>query len=218
MENEIILICDFDGTIMDTSESIIAGMIELFKNMRPDLNVDKKVVKNTIGKSLSDSFDLISNQAMNEEEKETAIKLYRENHSKFSRMYSKPFPHVREQLSLLKEKGVKLYVTSNKGEKALHSDLLRFEMAGFFEKILGDESAKSKKPNPEIFDKNIKNEISTNSRVYVWGDTDIDIRFAKAISAKSIYANYGYGDNDLCSKMDPDFTISTVSELSEIFR
>lgn len=218
MKNQKILICDYDGTIMDTSESIIAGMIFTFGKLRPDIAVDSKTARTTIGKSLNDSFDIISNGKMTEEEKIAATQLYRENHSNFSEEFSKPFECIDIELRKAKDNGVKLYVVSNKGEKALHSDLKRFGMLDLFEKILGDESAKEKKPNPEVFERNIKERVEDNAELFVFGDTEIDIKFAQAISAKSIYAKYGYGNNEKCESLRPDFIISKSSELANVMK
>lgn len=211
------LICDYDGTLMDTSDSIVAGMVHLFREIRPGMVVDEGRVRSTIGKSLSETFDILSGNSLAPSEKESATRIYRRNHAEFSLKFTKPFPAVRETLETLKANGTRLFVISNKGEKALHFDLDRFGLLGLFEKVLGDESATRKKPDPEVFDRQIRNEIGDHADLYMWGDTETDLRFARNIGAKAVFAAYGYGDVAACQAMPPNHSISTVDQILQIF-
>jgi phosphoglycolate phosphatase len=48
------------------------------------------------------------------------------------------------------------------------------------------------------------------------GDTEADLRFARAVGIRSCWASYGYGDGDACRALAPDYEIAAFPELIEI--
>lgn len=49
--------------------------------------------------------------------------------------------------------------------------------------------------------------------VLVVGDTEIDIKFAQNIGAKSVWCSYGYGMTRRCVDLKPDFVVKGLDEV-----
>ena len=71
------------------------------------------------------------------------------------------------------------------------------------------------KPDRLLYEANIRPLMPgiSPSRTLVIGDTEMDLQFAGNIGAHSCWASYGYGDRARSAALQPDFTISEISEL-----
>ncbi|PYS18774.1 MAG: HAD family hydrolase, partial [Acidobacteria bacterium] len=74
------------------------------------------------------------------------------------------------------------------------------------------------KPSAALYDTCIAPEFPHIGRgeILVVGDTELDLRFAANIGARSCWAAFGYGDEEACKALGPDFVISDVRQLPHI--
>jgi phosphoglycolate phosphatase len=109
-------------------------------------------------------------------------------------------------------------VVSNKGSAAIRRSLDRFELAAFIDLVLGDDAAAPIKPDPALLTDRIAPKFPqiAKARMLMIGDTEVDIRFARAAQIACCWAAYGFGGRSHCEALSPEYVIESIDELSEI--
>lgn len=166
----MIVIFDLDGTLLDTYQVIKATYIDVFNRDLPDYLYTEEEIKSFFGPPLIDTFMSITH---NKEQSEKLCESYMEfsipNHYK----YLKSFPNSKEALTILKNKGYKLAIVSNKIREHIDLGLKITGMSEFFDFIVGLDEVENPKPHPEGVEK-IKKHLGDDDCILV-GDTAFDM-------------------------------------------
>jgi phosphoglycolate phosphatase len=114
--------------------------------------------------------------------------------------------------------GICIVVLSNKGRVAVDASLARFGLANSVRYVLADEPGQPTKPDPDVFYRRVVGLFGTHlsSEYIMVGDTEADLRFARAVGIRSCWASYGYGDREGCQALAPDYEIAAFPDLIEI--
>jgi phosphoglycolate phosphatase len=210
------LIFDYDGTLVNTADAIIACMTDTLRGVSPEFDLSPERIRSVIGKSLEENLEFLSGGKVSGSILEQCATEYRKHYSECSARLSRPFDGVASTLARLRELDIPMFLVSNKGEAALRGDLARFGLSDCFAQVYGADKVLRKKPDPWIYTQEIRRLIPEGSKVLMVGDTIIDIKFAKAIKAESIWAKYGYGDPEECEKASPDYILENFTEVLKI--
>lgn len=212
-------IFDFDGTLASSLEGIHASMKEtlpVFGFPAPALDA----VRATVGLTLEESVRILTNKKTSDAHIAEIVKVYREVHDVRGGATIRLYDGAARLLEALPTFGVKSALISNKGKKALEETLSRLRIWAFFDLTLSAEDVKFNKPKPELYKHHIAPQfpgISAGESLVV-GDSEVDLRFAKAAGLASCWARYGYGEPDRCRALRPDFEIGEINELRVILR
>lgn len=159
------VIFDFDGVIID-SEKLHQDRMIRFANYY-NLDIDPKLFLMLIGSNPKmDTMRMIYNKAnldITFEEFDRMIKEYDVIEPKESLDYSNAlFPHVKEVLTYLKDKGYKLAIASSSSLDYIVEKLQIFGLYDYFDVINSGRELKESKPNPMIYLKTI-NDLNTKA-------------------------------------------------------
>lgn len=214
------LIFDFDGTLFDTRRAIAATLARTFQDFTMTVP-DNTAIWGTIrlGVTLENTFAMLMSRPAEDEIDKMVIR-YREIYNGgLGIEKSSPFPGVPELLRDLAEAENTIIVCSNKGRVAVNETLAHYGMESVVSLIVAVDGAQPTKPDPASFNNRIKPQIgaAASAQPLVIGDTIADIRYARAIGAKSCWAAYGYGDPDACIPMAPDCAIYDSLDLRGMF-
>lgn len=126
---------------------------------------------------------------------------------------SVPFPGALEALEELEALGARLAVCTNKREQlALHL-LASLGIADRFAAIAGRDTFATAKPDPLHLTAAIAAADGDRDRAVMIGDSDVDIRTAKAAGIPAVAVRFGYGPEDSLAAMSPEATIGSYPEL-----
>ena len=50
----------------------------------------------------------------------------------------------------------------------------------------------------------------------VVGDTEADIKYAQNIGARSVWCSYGYGEQEKCRQLKPDFIVGSLDQVEDL--
>lgn len=138
---------DFDYTLVDSSK----GIVTCFKNV---LNrhgyseVTDEAIKRTIGKTLEDSFSILT--GITDKEK---LASFREEYSGESNIHMNIntffFPETLSALTAIKNKGARIGIISTKHRRTISGFLNSQLPEDWFDIIVGAEDVKLPKPHPE---------------------------------------------------------------------
>ena len=204
---------DLDGTLIDSGEGITEGVryaVEKFN--KPPL--DLKTRQSFIGPSLREMFKL--HCLVNDEEAEEMLRLYREYYGVEGLYKCAPYDGIEDVLKYLRGIGCSIYVATAKPTEYAEKMLKKWNLFGYFKKVIGASFDKSKTEKKDIIADAMAFE-GTNEAIMI-GDTAFDIEGAKENSIESIGVTYGYGDWQKLKNSEPDHIVNSVSELFDILK
>jgi phosphoglycolate phosphatase len=127
---------------------------------------------------------------------------------------SRPYPGLTDSLDALAAKGHRFAVCTNKLEGLSVMLLRKLELAGRFAAICGQDTFGVQKPNPDMLRRTISAAGGDPARAVMIGDSETDIRTAKAAGVPVIAVDFGYTERPV-AEFDPDRIISHYGELPQ---
>ena len=219
-----LIIFDFDGTLADSANGIVACMEAAFGSfdLPPPLAAD---VRSRIGLTLEETIRQLASGAI---DVAAVAARYRELHPTVAAPAVTLFSGTEQMLSAAKAGGYQLVVVSQKGRRGLGQLLAQLGIDQYFSLVLAADDVTNRKPDAALYEQHIvpfldafrlkagatrPPEPVRPDRVLVVGDTATDIEFAVNIGAPSCWAAYGYGDQSRCVALQPTHRIADILEL-----
>lgn len=184
------VIFDLDGTLLDTSEGIMAGARYTANIVgSPELTIDQQ--KSFIGPPVVDSF--IRECGLSASKAREAVEIYRQRYKEKGLYEAKHYIGVKELLLRLKEKECKTAVATLKRDDFAKEILNHFELNEYFDVIKGIDNQDSHSKS-DIILMCLKELAQTDiSKVVLIGDSIYDAIGAEQVGIDFIAVTYGYG-------------------------
>ncbi len=125
---------------------------------------------------------------------------------------SQPFPGLVDTLDKLAAGGHRFAVCTNKLEGLSVLLLKKLKLADRFDAICGQDTFGIQKPDPEILRRTIAAAGGNPLRAIMIGDSETDIRTARAARVPIIAVDFGYSERPV-SEFKPDQIISKFAQL-----
>ena len=169
---------DFDYTLADSSK----GIVMCYRNVlerHGHTGISDEQIKRTIGKTLVDSFAILSGITDTD-----TLEIYRKEYVKEADKYMTAnthlFPETAEVLTRLKAQGAKIGIISTKYRYRIMELLGHALPQGTIDLIVGGEDVQTPKPSPEgVFIALEKLHTEKASTLYI-GDSIVDAETAQA--------------------------------------
>ncbi len=192
-EKAHIILFDLDGTLVDSTQAIYASFCESFKAMG-QIPPSFESVKQYIGHTLEDMFLAHNVSSL---QVESYVQHYRNCYRKLMEEGTHLLPYVKDALKRAYEFASLGVVTTKRGDfsRILLENLGVWK---YFDGIVGIESVKYPKPHAELILKALdllqaqQKGISKN-RIYMVGDTMLDIQAAQNTGIKAVGVLCGFG-------------------------
>jgi phosphoglycolate phosphatase len=126
---------------------------------------------------------------------------------------SRLFPGALASLETLKARGARLAVCTNKREYLARKLLAALGLGRYFEAIAGRDSFAVAKPHPGHLTETIALAGGEPTRAVMVGDSEVDVRAAKAASIPVVLVSFGYAPAPL-DEVQPDAVIDHFDELA----
>lgn len=211
-----LIIFDFDGTLADSVHGIAACMSAAFESfdLRPPTLDD---VRPRIGLNLEEAIRQLIRDRRDIDVAGVAAR-YRELHESVAAPATALFPGTETALSILSAADIRLAVVSQKARRALTQLLAQCAIDQHVDLAVGSDEVSAPKPHAALYEGYIAARCGdpARDRVLVVGDTDIDLRFAANIGARSCWAEYGYGHSGSCRALEPTHTISDIAGVTSV--
>jgi phosphoglycolate phosphatase len=125
---------------------------------------------------------------------------------------SQPFPGLIDALDKLAAGGHRFAVCTNKLEGLSVLLLNKLKLADRFDAICGQDTFGIQKPDPEILRRTIAAAGGNPQHAIMIGDSETDIRTARAARVPIIAVDFGYSERPV-SEFKPDQIISNFTQL-----
>ena len=210
-----VIILDFDGTLGDTRANIVLTMRQTLQQ-RGYPEADEDTIAATIGLPLEEGFRQLI-PGISDDETLACAKTYREIFETNRKwLIPKLFPGVKETLAKLKDEGYALTIASSRMSASLKGFLEDMEIAGFISYILGADSVRLAKPDPEPVLKTLSDLGYVPGEALVVGDMPVDILMGKRAGTLACGVTYGNSSRDGLLVAGADFIIDEFAEILDI--
>ena len=206
-----IFVFDLDGTLADTAPALLNAGNQVLKSIgRKPIKLEQ--YKGFIGGGTKKQVEklLIATGGIPEYGLDFYFKLFQD------RYYADPvkdcslYEGVLDLLELLKTKGIKSTICTQKFEGSAKKVLLHLNIYQYFDGFAYGDSTAVLKPDPKVFYHSVRG-LSNGQYFYV-GDTVVDLLLAKAVGASFFFHKKGYAPQPV-DKTGVDFSFNSFGEL-----
>lgn len=211
----VAVIFDLDGTLIDTAADLAASMnFVLQQSGRSPVPLDR--VRHLVGHGgramLEKGF--LENGGGAPFDLDPHVALFLEHYLLHIADQSRPFPGAIETLDQLQAAGAAIAICTNKREAWARALFDALGLSSRFAAIVGADTVGVAKPDPRPVLAALRRTGATRG-VFV-GDSDTDIRAARAANMPCLAALFGYGPLDLANEAYARF--STYEEVPALIR
>lgn len=215
MSSPRVLLLDLDGTLIDSSELILASYRHTMRTHLGETPPDSEWLEG-MGRPLRVQ---LRDFASSEEEAKSMLDTYREHNHRVHDRLIRSFDGVRETLTGLRQRGVPLAIVTSKARRGVEMgmDACGLE-AGWFDAVVTADDVELAKPHPEPVLRALRllGEDADPSRAVFVGDSVHDLRAGRAAAVATGAALWGpYGRAEL-EPGQPDYWLEDVRELKEL--
>ncbi|MBR3377546.1 MAG: HAD family hydrolase [Mogibacterium sp.] len=209
------IIFDFDGTIANTNNIIIASWQSTFRRyLGHELPV--REIEATFGETLYDTVGrLIPGESV--DEIVAHYRHYQDTHQDEYRVYV--FEGVRELMEELKARGYKIGVATSRTLNSFSKYMHDLGMEGFIDETVTMEDVTLHKPHPESVDRVLERFGASADEAIMIGDTKYDIGCANNAGVESVLVGWShYVDEEAMAAdgFEPTYRIGRPEELLEL--
>ncbi len=205
---------DLDGTLIDTAPDLIDTLnVTLAREGLRTVSFDD--ARPMIGGGARGMIErALSAEGVEaaQSEVDRMFKGFIEHYAEHIADRSRPFPLLEQTLNRLAAQGHRLAVCTNKIEWLAVRLLKTLKLDQHFACICGQDTFKVMKPNPEILFGTIKRAGGDPRQAVMIGDSETDIRTARAASVPVIAVDFGYTEAPI-ETLHPDLVISSYADL-----
>ena len=205
------VIFDLDGTLLDTLGDLRDSVnFALSKNNLPQRTTEE--IRTFVGNGIR---LLIERSVPENTELSLVDKCFEDfkiHYKANSANLTKAYDGINELLVVLKNRGVKLAVVSNKADFAVKT-LVEGYFPNCFDCAVGEKEGVQRKPAPDtVFAVIDELNVNKNEVVYV-GDSDVDIETSKNAAIPCISVTWGFRDKKVLEKLCPEYIVDSPEEI-----
>lgn len=126
---------------------------------------------------------------------------------------SQLYPQVRETLTALRERGIKLAVVTNKESRYTATVMDAHRLAPLFDRVVSGDTLPTKKPDPAGIHSCLAQFQVPPGRALFVGDSSIDVATARNAGVRVWALPYGYNMGEPITACEPDRVIPDLSFL-----
>ncbi len=221
------ILFDFDGTLSDLVPRWIQPVVEAIKQIRPDLTNDfirnaftehsKKIIQASTGFSPFLAIRIIwvigKVVGLNFLQRIKLLHLLKDKKEDFKKIT--PFPDTVFTIRSLSQMGYKLGLISTASRETLKEAITIIPDLTWFSLIITRDDVLQTKPDPEPFEKAMREMNLKNSECIYVGDLPVDVEGAKNAKIKSVLVLRQWGDSILeqFPEIKPDLIINELGDL-----
>ena len=208
----MLLIFDWDGTLIDSSEKIITCMQRAAETCGlPALQ--ERQVKNIIGLGLPEAIHTLF-PGVDEAGRENFRAHYATHYLEADRIPCRFFPGVMDTLQQFKEDGHTITIATGKARRGLDRILGNMALLDFFHASRCSDETRSK-PHPQMLHELLQQFSCAPEAALMIGDTTFDMEMARVAAVPRVAVSYGVHDVERLKNFSPLAVIDHFPELTK---
>lgn len=146
-----------------------------------------------------------------------ALTVYDEMFKKYCLYQMEPYAGMPDFLKMLKKKGIRIAVVTNKAHDRAVECVETVYGPGFFDKITGEGKGMKCKPDPEGALKTAEEFHVEPSECLYFGDTNTDMKTGINAGMDTVGVLWGFRDREELEAFKPKYIISHPDEIRSLF-
>ena len=206
---------DMDGTLLDTLGDLEHSVNHAMRTMGfPERSRDE--VRLAVGNGVINLIRRSLPEGTPEESVRRALAIFRDYYERHDRVYTKPYPGIKELIAALRDDGYELAIVSNKFDGAVKELDRAFFGIGT---AVGETPERPRKPAPDmVFAALDELGCRSGEAVYI-GDTEVDLATARNSGCTPLLAAWGFRTMEELTALGGGFQIAgSAAEALEIIR
>lgn len=204
---------DLDGTLCNTLADLTASLNYALRTFDHP-TYSEEAVRTFIGNGLSKLIERALPDA-DEPHRKAVLTIVNAHYKRHCADRTLPYPGIPEALAVLRARGYRLAVLTNKPHKAAAKILETLFLPGTFDWIAGHRDGMPHKPDPKLlFMAAEALKLAPESIVYV-GDSDVDVRFSENAGTGMIGCAWGFRGRQHLLDSGAPIVIDRPEELTE---
>ena len=210
------VIFDLDGTLLDTLDDLMEATNYALGEMGYPPR-SRKEVESFVGNGVAKLMERAVPPGTSPTDTARALDIFKPYYALHSKDRTAPYPGILEAMEVLRQKGCKLAVVSNKFDAAVKA-LAEDYFPGLVDLAAGENEAGGvpKKPDPTMVLQTIAALGSTTDRAVYVGDSDVDLQTAKNAGLPCISVTWGFRDEGFLLAHGADTLIHRPDELTKL--
>lgn len=201
------LLFDLDGTLVDTVDDLAAAMNHALGEAGL-AEVPVGEVRHLVGhgarRMLVRGYQLSAGREAEAEELDLALARFLDHYQENIAVHSRPFDHSIEMIEGFLARGARAAICTNKREVMARLLMETLGLSQMFDAIVGADTTSAAKPDPAPV--RLCLQKTAAERAVFIGDSDTDIRAAKAADLSCFLADFGYGPTTLAAEATARFS------------
>jgi phosphoglycolate phosphatase len=185
------IVFDLDGTLVDTAPDLTNALNDVLTR-RGHPAVSAATVRSSVGLGARIMIEEALRRLGATDDVDRMLAEFLVHYEANIASESRPFPGAVAALERLTDEGATLAVCSNKREYLSRLLLQALDIDGYFSAIAGRDTFVMAKPDPGHLTGVIALAGGDASRAVMIGDSDVDLRTAKAAGVPVILVSFGY--------------------------
>lgn len=212
--HDLTIVFDLDGTLVETAPDLIHATNHVL-SMQGLAPVPAELIRPLIsfgGRAMIEHGLRLHEQTVTTAEVDRLFRHFVDYYAENIAAHSHCYPGLEAALSALSARGARLAVCTNKQERLSRQLLDALGLLDRFHALAGRDTFAVCKPDPEHLRGAIRLAGGDTSRAVMVGDSDTDIRTARAAAIPVIAVPFGYTDVPI-HHLNPDIVIEHYREL-----
>lgn len=211
---DLTVIFDLDGTLVDTAPDLIAAANHALSDVGLD-PVPGHILAPAI--ALGARFMIMdglkhTGRVLPEGEVDRLLAIFLDYYLRNIANASRPYPGAVASLETLRANGVRLGICTNKRSHLSKALIQALELNPLLDAVVGRDSVAKSKPHPDHLLETIRQAGGSAQRAIMVGDTAVDVATARAAGVPVIGVTFGYSDTPM-PDLNPDIVISRYDDL-----
>jgi 2-phosphoglycolate phosphatase len=208
------VIFDLDGTLLNTLEDL-RGAVNAALALRKLPPRTTEEVRAFIGNGVRNLMKRALPQGTSEEEIDAALADFKSHYAQHLCEKTVPYEGIAEMLDVLKQRGIKLAVLSNKLDAATKQLMTQY-FPEKFDIVYGERDGIPRKPDPTSCREIIQQFGIPAEQILYIGDSGVDMQTAKNAGLYAVGATWGFRDRSVLEQNGADVLIDHPKQLLDV--
>lgn len=216
MQKKDTVVFDLDGTLLDTLDDLMNSVnYALESNGYPARTKDE--VRRFVGNGILLLMQRALPSGQENPDFDKVFAGFKEHYGIHCNDLTKPYEGIMELLELLKEKGVKMAIVSNKADFAV-KELSEIYFKGIIPVAIGEKESEGirKKPAPDTVMEALRQLGSTTENAVYVGDSEVDLATAENCGMDYILCEWGFRERKKLEELGGKVFVKKPSEIADI--
>ena len=206
----MLIIFDWDGTLMDSAGKIVTAMQQAAEDVGCDV-LEDVAIRDIIGLGLPEAIHALY-PSLDAARRERVRQCYAERFVALDAIPSRLFPGVEETLLSLRDEGHQLAIATGKSRRGLERVLPRTGLAPLFEASRCADETRSK-PDPRMLHELLDACGAPLMESVMVGDSTYDMRMAESIGMARVAVSYGVHSPEQLARHTPVRCVDRLPQL-----